>query len=305
MFESWNIEVSVEEVIILNTNPKYLYHYCTFGTFEKMINSKTIRLSDLLNSNDPKEDKLILEIIRTIVKEKRIEHSEFSLDLIENSRKNTKILGICFTGCENSEYFYENYAKFGGLSLCFDYCKLSTFFNQVSTDYGETLGLKKVVYLSKDSIIEEVKGQIENIIKKEEYIINCGTYVLFNGDFYKEKERESENEYRAAFRLLFLDKILNGEELMNVNGYNLMPFITFNDTRYFAIPDIARSYFFIDLPFEFDLIEQIYVPSKFRSEFEKTVSVINSFYDSVDESIQCDLEKLLNRVTYVDDSEIK
>lgn len=94
MLESGDIEVSIEEVITLNTNPKYLYHYCTFGTFEKMINSKTIRLSDLLNSNDPKEDKLVLEIIRTIVKEKGNGYSKCSLDLIEKS-KNTKILRIC------------------------------------------------------------------------------------------------------------------------------------------------------------------------------------------------------------------
>lgn len=52
-----------------------------------MINSKTIRLSDLLNSNDPKEDKLVSGIIETIVKEKGNEYSKFSLDLIEESKK--------------------------------------------------------------------------------------------------------------------------------------------------------------------------------------------------------------------------
>jgi hypothetical protein len=50
--------------------PDILYHYCSVDTFQSIILSKTLWLSDLSKSNDSKEGKIAVERLSQWLKEK-------------------------------------------------------------------------------------------------------------------------------------------------------------------------------------------------------------------------------------------
>lgn len=275
--------------------PKHLYHYCSFENFKSMIVAQTIRLSDLSKTNDPREDQIILELINKVAKKMNIS-CDSSINLLDKSRRQTKILGICFTETKNSHYFYETYCRCGGLSISFKYENLKNFFNKVTIYNNRRLCLKKVIYINDSSIIKELENKVANIIKNEGSVLNCGSYLFLDDNFYKDGIWEDEKEYRIGFRIIFPDEIINGEEPLNKQYHNLMPSIKYDGENYFAIPLIDRSYFYIELPFEMSLIEKIFVPWKFKNMFKET---LNSIKNVTEEYSNFDFEELLKKVKYV------
>ena len=274
--------------------PKHLYHYCSFENFKNIIISQTLRLSDLSKSNDPREDKIILEVIKMVARKMNIS-SDIPINFLEKSRRKTKILGICFTENENCSYFYDMYCKGGGVSISFNYAKLKDFFNKISVYNDCCLNLKKVIYKI-CCITNQFEANFQEIINKEGSVLNCGSYLFLNDNFYKDKIWEVENEYRAGFRVIFPEEILNGDEPLNNQFCNLMPSVKYDGEKHFVIPLIDRSYFYIELPLEMSLIEKIFVPLKYKSMFKETVDIIKF---ANEEKSNFDFEQFSKKIKYI------
>lgn len=282
--------------------PEYLYHYCSFDAFKGIMINRCIRFSDLLTSNDNQEDKLVLAALKHILDKKESSYRNNALCEMERARARTKVLGFCLSGKGNSRKMYDKYAKGNGVILEFDTYKLLSFFNEIEPYAGEKLSFKKVTYICSQSDEEDLEEKLTKILDGEsnDFINNrlpsktCFEFILQESYFYKGKTWKNEDEYRAAFRLLFSDEILNGDYNIN-NSYaeTALPFVTFENEQYHAIPDISKCKFYIDVPINMDLIHRILVPKEVKDTFNEKMSVVDNYFKPTSIDIS-DLEKKIN-----------
>lgn len=137
-----------------------LYHYCTFRTFESIIENKELWLSDLLKSNDYTEGKIILNALRNMYAEdERLNpHFDFLWGSTLHNLSVFSVFGICMT--PNGDFLnqWNGYGDQGrGVSIGFD----KEIFESYSLNAGKPAGLREVKYGS-----EEAKEFLNNKIEK-------------------------------------------------------------------------------------------------------------------------------------------
>ncbi|EME70638.1 hypothetical protein H261_07021 [Paramagnetospirillum caucaseum] len=81
--------------------PEILYHYCSNAAFLSIIESGTIRLSDLSLSNDSQEGRWVKKIINDSLKPSGIE-TDIPMRYLDEIIDKTRALGFCVSGDHDS-----------------------------------------------------------------------------------------------------------------------------------------------------------------------------------------------------------
>jgi len=207
--------------------PEILYHYCSLDTFVKIIQNKTLRLSEIAKSNDSMECRwlervVIPNLIRKTLGE-RLDRSEIdtarheeiineAINSFEIFYRNDQdifqqrmILAICFSKEADLLSQWRGYANDGqGVAIGFN----SEIFKNLKISHSEiTLVLRKVLYNQdeqENSVKRAISMYIESFVDETQY--QKRNYVLLaalvrstlDSAFIKNEAFIEEAEWRLA-----------------------------------------------------------------------------------------------------------
>lgn len=154
---------------------KNIYHYCSFNTFYTIINNKTIRLSDVTQSNDYDEIKWSEHLIKDIFYrkvdeifsdqndvEKAKQYINTNLEYFFDSSTHT-VLACCFSESKDLLSQWRGYAEDGkGFSIGFNVKKMNKLLNTLINKECKIV-LDKVVY-NEDKQLEIIEKEINSFL---------------------------------------------------------------------------------------------------------------------------------------------
>ena len=177
-----------------------IYHYCSMESFLKIIETRRLRFSDALKTNDSKEIIYLWNIAKNSPKLSGCEKYSFEyfMDIC-----NILYLILCFTECEDDLHMWLEYGK-GGFSIGFDRQEIQKWLYEISQNgnhfsfpaIDDQVKLKKVDYLSRQDIQDKV-----NCIFNCKNMDDAFHTFLDLAPTVKEKSWEIEKEYRAMLKM--------------------------------------------------------------------------------------------------------
>lgn len=198
---------------------KILYHYCSFDTFLKIIENKTLQFSEITKSNDSEEIRFLWRHYLSYIKE----HNDNSVSskVLENEINNqldmTEFYVISFTTKKDDLHMWNCYAK-GGVSIGFDRNKLQSWVKHIEVfdnsiayvDNGDCdhAQLEEVAYYSKKAVNDLIENQCFGI----DFVFEPFFEVFKKAPFSKTDFWKAEREWRISIPLIYQDK-LNYSEL--------------------------------------------------------------------------------------------
>ncbi len=158
----------------MKTETRTLYHYCSVDTLIKILESRTIRLSDITKSNDKQEISFLFSnYVSYLKKESPNQDSPKALEYeIKKLEEETDFLVVCFSENRDSLYMWNSYAK-GGVCIGFDKEKLKKWASHINVinhsiiynpqgDYTYA-SFDKVEYYNKKTVQKYIKSKCTNI----------------------------------------------------------------------------------------------------------------------------------------------
>lgn len=189
---------------------KTIYHYCSVETLKCILKNKTIRLSDLRKSNDPKEVEFLFDEYKKVFREKHGKDIGFSFDyFVKEQLHNTFYLGTCFSRECDSIHMWTSYGN-EGVAIGFDVAKINEATNHICFNAGPDY--EKYPNFSKPSRFEDI--HYLNSTEAKAYLLReykFETTDLFFSDlhkliqespFYKSSFFRIEKEMRLAVCLI-------------------------------------------------------------------------------------------------------
>ena len=185
-----------------------LYHYCTVETFKCILSNKTIRLSDIRKSNDPKEIEFLFEMYQkwNLKKNNYSENANHN-NIVLNTNKiiqleNETFLVLCFSKIDDSLEMWNRYAC-KGVAIEFDENELTDYLHfikmgipenliETCTSSADVLIIKPLEYYNQDEI------NTNYFDKKDLNGYDDFTKILDDAPFIKSDFYENENEVRVV-----------------------------------------------------------------------------------------------------------
>lgn len=218
--------------------PGTLYHYCSLQTFQKIMENKSIWLSDVSKSNDSKElawiknecQKYISQSWITYLEAKKknefagvrtedFEKFQEALELIKDYDA-SKCWVFCLSEKKDDLGQWRGYADDGqGISIGFQ----RDLFELIETiahraDENEELYFKKIKYSQKDikEFLYDYAGmsEINEKLTSEEAMEiykKIAVLTIWNAPFFKNEKFRDEKEWRIAYSMSMLD-MLDGKK---------------------------------------------------------------------------------------------
>lgn len=195
-----------------------LFHYTSLNSFEKILNSGSIKLFDITKSNDPQEGIFILDCLEEAFKDSYDYTStnylfahmlmfKFKEDLLTDGRTSELVLATCFCEPEHKLYLWRCYGDNGkGVSMGFSKEKLIEYASKKSG-----MEFRAINYYSKNDLVQKCKAKWKEFFEKyppvdkstitivEEHI-EWIRDIYYNGYFIKEDIHEDEHEYRLLYK---------------------------------------------------------------------------------------------------------
>lgn len=239
---------------IESVNHESIYHYCGFNTFFEIIKNKTIRLSDITQSNDHDEIKWSAHIIINAFDNyydkifKKEEEIKIAKEIIQNNieyfieNKTYSVLACCFSEKKDLLSQWRGYSEDGkGFSIGYSSKMISELINEIDTKNCKII-FGKVSY-EEDTQIAIINSEIRKFFSEND-IDNIDDFdknvpILFENLFekiiyFKNPFFSEECEWRVCL-------LYKSSEYLNIkiNDENLDFYTSCNK----IIP-------FVDLPFE-------------------------------------------------------
>lgn len=235
-----------------------LYHYCSLETLFSIVKNKTIWFSDLLDSNDDKEDilifKLFFEYCNSKEKMKNCENNINILSLNESefikAKAQTHIYGICFTKKCDSILHWMMYGKSNGVCLEFDMKKLKEYFSKLKCLQKPAV-FRRVHYVDSCNDCHLQKLFNDTLSKCNGLIPNCFEQLIDISPLYKDKGWSAEKEWRIIIRN-FVEKGIFNKSL---------PKVTFdeNECKLNYIFKNNKPVFHYEVPLDLSFISKIII----------------------------------------------
>lgn len=254
-----------------------IYHYCSWGTFKKIIAGKSLRFSDIMKSNDSKEilylwDKYYQYIDGNAENKSAVATLKYE---IANQLDNMIFLALCFSRESDSLHMWNCYAD-GGVAIGFDEEKIQKwadkirYYNCISREIpnGSVMSQKKDIDYFDEKGIEQY---IANKCKDIEFVYDKFDVIFFDAPFCKSDFFEAENEVRIILRIY-----------MSQDYSNLIDYGDDNDQT-IKLGSYENKHFnnviYADIPFPKDIISRIVVgPNCSLSEIDiKQLLFVNGF----------------------------
>ena len=226
-----------------------IYHYCSVDTLKKIVESKALRFSDIMKSNDSKEIEFLWDKYQEYVETidpKVVEKSELKyLKTLRNGiLEDVMSLALCFSDKRDSLHMWNCYAD-AGIAIGFNYSSLQEWTGRLFQKDSEipSIELKTVKYFN--------PVEIESFVKKECKLIDGDIYSVFmNAPFCKSDFFKAEGEVRAIIHIwLEYDKTILDYDT-RTNGKKVVP-LGIYENRYSKIVP------FVDVPFPEEMITSI------------------------------------------------
>lgn len=206
---------------IAKNRPDIVYHYCSLDTFYKIISNATIRLSNVIKTNDREEMVYILPLIIDICEQYLSEYNNYLSEEYKFKRGFVKELFeytfnelsvncyiVCFSAAGDLLSQWRGYANDAcGVSIGFDTNCFFPLAKSIRSNYDFSQ-----VYYSPDKLVEQIKRYFEKYIRNrwsrddKENSLNIMNTVkrlsialLYNTVFYKNPYFEEEAEWRLVY----------------------------------------------------------------------------------------------------------
>ncbi|MEE9368963.1 MAG: DUF2971 domain-containing protein [Pontiella sp.] len=191
--------------------PDILYHYCSVDTFQNIILSKVLWLSDLSKSNDSKEGKIAPERLGKWLQAKHNcsrEECDFVYKLYEEWASRKHCLGTCFSNDGDLLSQWRGYGDDGrGIAIGFSSDWLSSLLAHPCEAPRKTAGLIPILYTEEDqydpieahlddlarTISEDVRNDNPRATNAYATIFTIGSEILYQ---YKDEFFKEELEWR-------------------------------------------------------------------------------------------------------------
>lgn len=130
--------------------PEIIYHYCGVEAFMEIIKSRTLWLTDLYQTNDAKEGKEIIDVVRAVLVDEKVEERNIAQWANSFARTSKSHGGYGFCMSEDGDVLsqWRGYAQDGmGFSIGFDREKLNQLAKKRhEKDLASVFVLQKVEY---------------------------------------------------------------------------------------------------------------------------------------------------------------
>lgn len=237
-----------------------IYHYCNFNNFKLIIENKTLRFSDITESNDSAELKWCNDLIKKyfeelkadIPKRKNKEAWEYLNDLVDSFyqknfiERSYRVYALCFSNKRDLLSQWRGYADDArGLCIGFNKATLEKLVNRFKIINGLALcsdvtydrqeqekTIKEIIKWAQtniNSVLSEVNVNFDEI---KTILAICTSKLFEKIVFFKNSFFEEEAEWRVCFIKLD-DKNLNKSKNNIKNGYylrdnKLIPYLEVN-----------------------------------------------------------------------------
>lgn len=217
-----------------------VYHYCSFETFLKIIQTQTIRFSDIMKSNDRQEIIFLWdEFCKYYQNLKNLQKTDFrciSSKFFKNQMlDNTTFLASCFSSAEDQLHMWCQYAK-KGVAIGFEKDALEKWSKKI-------LLLDNKIYYSEENLEnnmvscgivnyrsrDEVSSFISEVCDGKPLVTDNLEEIFVKACFFKNDFWKEEQEWRIIFPIY--------DFLQNENyklGYNEASKIEFLPDKYFG-----------------------------------------------------------------------
>lgn len=260
-------------------NPQVLYHYCSLETFYKIIKNHTLRFSDIIKSNDSEEILFTINCYINYLKKKYDEKLPIHMFEYEIYKvvDTIKFYTFCMSSKKDLLSQWKGYAPNGGVAIGFNFEKLKQYIKD-SVILRSKIKLEKLNYIDKNNP-EKLNKKFDKWDNSSPFdnIENLLSLSVLN----KNKGFEEECEYRMYFENFEKINIAN-QPIPKVRVGNHKPCeIDFSINN-----NDLKSYF--DIPFTFDLIDEIIIGPKLNI----TEEILQSFLFRYDTDKEIDFNKL-------------
>lgn len=237
--------------------PTALYHYCSWEIFDNILKHKKIRFSDVMKSNDSQEIIYIFEQYLSMQK------SNLSLELFKREIQKALTVQTYYAFCLSKKKDllsqWRGYAFDGGICIGFSTEKLVQWSESIEC-LGSTAAIIPVQYVD---LMKELCGSvtfdpihINNFEQLLEWSCKC-----------KNKGFKEEEEVRICFRNYY-ELCDEQSELPVVKQAGNKCGINFS----LAKNAVLKSYY--DIPFDYDMINEIIIGPKLNFTTEEVKSYL-------------------------------
>ena len=241
-----------------------LYHYCTFETLKCILYYKTLRLSDIRKSNDPKEIEFIFEkyqnwYLNQNDNSRYAKYNNAVLNIFKNIQLNYEtFLVLCFSKNYDTLAMWNRYAS-KGVAIEFDENELTmylhlikhgipdSFIEQKIPSEVEALIVRKLVYYN-DLEIDKYYFEKKELNGDDDFDKLFNDAPFIKSDFYKD-----EDEVRIVLPFNYNSNIVeNYLSLTDDDGFHQEKifFKSFSNAIY-------QHKMIIDIPIPLSLIKSI------------------------------------------------
>lgn len=252
-----------------------LYHYCSIESLLSIVKNEKIWFSDLSNSNDYLEDKLVFDMFNSYLInssnddfQKKVNELDFN-ELIK-ARNKTAIYGLCFTSAEDYILHWMAYGKENSVCIEFELNELNNYFKDINIfSNEEPYKVMKMKYVTGN--LDECNIEFEKILRKNENIpINCYKDLVSLSSLTKLNSWKPEKEYRIIFRN-FKKKDFN----------EALPQVKFGESicKFDYIMKNGKPVFHYEIDFDFSLIKSITIGPNSCLSCEELKNILSNIKD--------------------------
>lgn len=241
-----------------------LYHYCSVETLKCILSNKTLRLSDIRKSNDPKEIEFLFEKYQNWnLKKHNYSYTSQHNNKVLNADKiiqlkNETFLVLCLSKTYDTSAMWNRYAC-KGVAIEFDETELTNYLHLIKqgipdnlikeevTSSAEALSIKPLSYFNDQTI------NIDYFDKKDLNGYDDFGKILDDAPFIKSDFYGDEGEVRIVFPHNYNSNVdVNYLSLTDNNGFNVEKIFFKSISN-----SIYQHKIVIDIPIPLNLIKSI------------------------------------------------
>lgn len=188
--------------------PKYLYHYCSFDNFLKILEGRSLLFTDITKSNDFREVNYALNCFKKYAKDEY--NSDYLCNEIDRDFKEiiekTIFLVACFSENKDNIRMFNDYA-YDGVCLGFDSSGIQDWIKEIgvlnkSVVIYENMSQSKafldsVNYISEERLFSKFKAEYTEPTLKYKYLDDLYDSTCL----FKSKDWENECEWRIHIKI--------------------------------------------------------------------------------------------------------
>lgn len=237
-----------------------LYHYCSVDTFKKIIANRTLKLSDVMKSNDSNEivllwNKFYEQIKSQSTNQNAVATTKFMMD---RQLERTVYLTLCLSKKDDSLHMWNCYGD-GGLAIGFDVEKLRRWTKRICMhNFVDPNILNKAFVAKLDNIhylnSDQIDAYVKKICKNVTFASDGFEDVFKNAPFCKSNFFKDEAEARIVITIFMLDDYYRALDYVDDKG-NFISKIKFESLSNGKFQNILACY----IPFDADMINSIVI----------------------------------------------